>query len=170
MLTTSLVRGTCTTVGDHGVAQGYAREMYSRYFRRTPRPPRSGRPNRSRGAIRAMRTVRAGGAPLAATTLLVSACSTGKLTRTATTAADAVLAALPRATPSTLSSYYDQKLTWRNCGASGFECATMKAPLDYAASATSETGRGPQEGHRPRQAHRLAAGLNPGGPAARRAG
>lgn len=79
-----------------------------------------------------MRTVRAGGVLLAATTLLVSACSAGSSTRAATTSADAVLAALPRATPSSLSSYYDQKLAWRSCGVSGFECATMKAPLDYA--------------------------------------
>lgn len=42
------------------------------------------------------------------------------------------LAALPRATPSTLTSYYAQKLSWHTCGVPGFECATMKAPLDYA--------------------------------------
>ena len=42
------------------------------------------------------------------------------------------LAALPRATPSTLTSYYAQKLSWHSCGVPGFECATMKAPLDYA--------------------------------------
>lgn len=42
------------------------------------------------------------------------------------------LAALPRSTPSTLTSYYGQKLSWHTCGVPGFECATMKAPLDYA--------------------------------------
>ncbi|MBP0456491.1 alpha/beta hydrolase [Streptomyces montanisoli] len=30
-----------------------------------------------------------------------------------------------------LAKYYDQKLNWHACGASGFQCATMKAPLDY---------------------------------------
>lgn len=42
------------------------------------------------------------------------------------------LAALPRSTPSTLAPYYAQKLSWRTCGVPGFQCATMKAPLDYA--------------------------------------
>ncbi|MGN5379651.1 alpha/beta hydrolase [Streptomyces lasalocidi] len=30
-----------------------------------------------------------------------------------------------------LSSYYSQRLRWQSCGAPGFQCATMKAPLDY---------------------------------------
>jgi pimeloyl-ACP methyl ester carboxylesterase len=47
-------------------------------------------------------------------------------------AAKAPLAALPKATPSALSPYYEQKLGWRDCGVPGFQCATMKAPLDYA--------------------------------------
>ncbi|MGV4985346.1 alpha/beta hydrolase [Streptomyces sp. NRAIS4] len=67
-----------------------------------------------------------------AAALLVSACSSGSSTTSAGGATDAVLAALPRATPSALSSYYAQKLRWRSCGVSGFQCATMKAPLDYA--------------------------------------
>ncbi|AOR32943.1 proteinase [Streptomyces fodineus] len=68
---------------------------------------------------------------LTAAALLVSACSSGSST-TSAGATDAVLAALPRATPSALSSYYAQKLHWRSCGVPGFQCATMKAPLDYA--------------------------------------
>ncbi len=31
-----------------------------------------------------------------------------------------------------LKSYYAQQLKWRECGVPGFECATLKAPLDYA--------------------------------------
>jgi pimeloyl-ACP methyl ester carboxylesterase len=42
------------------------------------------------------------------------------------------LAALPRSTPSALAPYYTQKLTWGACGVPGFECATLKVPLDYA--------------------------------------
>ncbi|MEV6757350.1 alpha/beta hydrolase [Streptomyces sp. NPDC051214] len=58
--------------------------------------------------------------------LLISGCSAGSST------ADASMAALPRATPQELSPYYDQKLSWRACGVPGFECSTMRAPLDYA--------------------------------------
>lgn len=58
--------------------------------------------------------------------LLISGCSAGSST------ADASMAALPRATPQELSPYYGQKLSWRECGVPGFECSTMKAPLDYA--------------------------------------
>ncbi|OQD52957.1 proteinase [Streptomyces phaeoluteigriseus] len=65
--------------------------------------------------------------------LLVSACSSGSATSSASPAvARAALAALPQATPSALAPYYGQKLSWRDCGVPGFQCATMKAPLDYA--------------------------------------
>ncbi|MGW2641779.1 alpha/beta hydrolase [Streptomyces sp. NPDC001348] len=70
---------------------------------------------------------------LVAAALLVSACSSGTATSATSAApAEAALAALPRATPAALTPYYTQKLTWRSCGAPGFQCATMKAPLDYA--------------------------------------
>ncbi len=59
----------------------------------------------------------------------MSACSPGSSGSTRTT--DVSLAALPKATPANLSSYYGQSLTWRECGVPGFECTTMKAPLDY---------------------------------------
>ncbi|MGW7262767.1 alpha/beta hydrolase [Streptomyces sp. NPDC054842] len=110
------------------------------HLRRSPRPSRSPRPTwslrsasarsprpaRSTGVRRPLRT---GGTLLAVTALLVSACSSGGSTSAST--ADAALTALPTATPSALSPYYGQKLAWRACGVPGFECATMKAPLDY---------------------------------------
>ncbi|GGJ42756.1 proteinase [Streptomyces brasiliensis] len=68
---------------------------------------------------------------LAAAALLVSACSSGSSSSAASSPAEAALAALPRSTPSALEPYYTQKLSWRSCGAPGFQCATMKAPLDY---------------------------------------
>ncbi|MFB8775377.1 alpha/beta hydrolase [Streptomyces broussonetiae] len=83
---------------------------------------------------------RAGATLLAAAALLVSACSTGSATGAARSSAAqvaepgdeaAVLAALPKATPSALAPYYGQKLSWRNCGVPGFECTTLRAPLDY---------------------------------------
>ncbi|MEV2252173.1 alpha/beta hydrolase [Streptomyces sp. NPDC050147] len=58
--------------------------------------------------------------------LLISGCSASSST------ADASMAALPRATPQELAPYYGQKLSWRECGVPGFECSTMRAPLDYA--------------------------------------
>ncbi|NNN37214.1 alpha/beta fold hydrolase [Streptomyces sp. S3(2020)] len=76
------------------------------------------------------RRSRTGGALLAVAALVVSACSAGS--GSAGSAAEAAaLAALPKSTPAALSQYYGQKLNWRSCGVPGFECATMKAPLDY---------------------------------------
>ncbi|MFJ4811972.1 alpha/beta hydrolase [Streptomyces longwoodensis] len=73
---------------------------------------------------------------LAVAALLVPACSAqGASTAagsTSTAAAQAVLTPLPTATPSALAPYYGQKLSWRDCGVPGFQCTTMKAPLDYA--------------------------------------
>ncbi|WP_424888297.1 alpha/beta hydrolase [Streptomyces sp. XH2] len=41
------------------------------------------------------------------------------------------LSPLPTALPPALRRYYAQKLSWHSCGTSGFECATLMAPLDY---------------------------------------
>jgi pimeloyl-ACP methyl ester carboxylesterase len=104
-------------------------------------------------------------APLlaAATGLLlvgIPACSQGS-----SPAADASLAALPSSDQTRLSAYYDQTPKWRECGASGFECATLKAPLDYdkpsagdidlAVSRKKATGPGKRLG---------SLLVNPGGP------
>ncbi|MCC3768341.1 alpha/beta hydrolase [Streptomyces sp. UNOC14_S4] len=73
---------------------------------------------------------------------------------------------LPGARGVALRRYYEQKLSWHACRTSGFECATMTAPLDYdrpgqgddiklAVSRKKATGSG----------HRLGSlMLNPGGP------
>ncbi|MFC7807727.1 alpha/beta hydrolase [Streptomyces olivaceus] len=94
---------------------------------------------------RTHRRTRIGGtrvrATLAAAALLATACSASGVSTSAgsqaeaagsTEAATASLAPLPKATPAELSPYYEQKLGWRDCGVPGFQCATMKAPLDYA--------------------------------------
>ncbi|MFG3112912.1 alpha/beta hydrolase [Streptomyces sp. NPDC048197] len=91
------------------------------------------------------RLFRTSAAVVAATALLMSGCSSGSSSPDAhaspgrTTEAgaqrpadDATLRPLPAAIPADLRPYYDQKLTWHPCGVAGFECATMKAPLDYA--------------------------------------
>ncbi|MET7679045.1 alpha/beta hydrolase [Streptomyces sp. NPDC005423] len=137
------------------------------HSRRPPLPPaRTSRRDRTAPTTSPARTARIAGALLAATSLLVSACSasTGSATTT-TKAAEAVLAALPRSTPGTLSPYYGQKLSWRTCGVPGFECATMKAPLDYdrpaggdirlAVARKKATGKGKPLG---------SLMVNPGGP------
>ncbi|MFD3498834.1 alpha/beta hydrolase [Streptomyces sp. NPDC058676] len=77
------------------------------------------------------RRARTGGVLLAAA-LFVTACSPGSATGSGSAGAQAALAALPQATPAALAPYYGQKVSWRSCGVSGFECATLKAPLDYA--------------------------------------
>lgn len=69
------------------------------------------------------------------------------------------------AAPEGLSSYYTQKLSWRDCGVEGFACTTMKAPKDYdkpdggdielAVSRKKATGPGERIG---------SLLVNPGGP------
>ncbi|WP_077193117.1 alpha/beta hydrolase [Streptomyces lydicus] len=91
------------------------------------------------------RLLRTSAAALAATALLISGCSSGSSSPRAEASsdrtteagaqrpvADATLEPLPAAVPAALRPYYDQKLSWHPCGVAGFECATMKAPLDYA--------------------------------------
>ncbi|MEU8972641.1 alpha/beta hydrolase [Streptomyces monashensis] len=121
-------------------------------------------PRRTRGP-RTRATARLAAGLLAAAALLVSACSPGSSTTPAGDTADAALAALPRATPPALSSYYSQRLRWQSCGAPGFQCATMKAPLDYdnpgagdvrlAVARKNATGKGRPIG---------SLLVNPGGP------
>ncbi|MFD4785684.1 alpha/beta hydrolase [Streptomyces sp. NPDC058459] len=130
----------------------------------SPPPARSlpaRRPSRPPAASRA--TARVAAALLAASALLVSGCGAGGRGSDGTMAA--ALAALPMSTPSALSPYYTQKLSWRKCGATGFECATMKVPLDYdkpgsgdiklAVSRKKATGKGRPLG---------SLLVNPGGP------
>ncbi|MFJ8082020.1 alpha/beta hydrolase [Streptomyces sp. NPDC096205] len=91
----------------------------------------------SRRPVRSSRTAahrrsRTAAGLFAAAALLVSACSSGSVSGTSTAAARAELAALPEATPAALAPYYGQRLSWRACGVPGFQCTTVKAPLDYA--------------------------------------
>ncbi|XIE79054.1 alpha/beta hydrolase [Streptomyces sp. SBR177] len=38
----------------------------------------------------------------------------------------------PAASPEELKAYYGQKVAWRDCGVPGFQCGTVRVPLDYA--------------------------------------
>ncbi|MET9830105.1 alpha/beta hydrolase [Streptomyces sp. NPDC006385] len=108
------------------------------YTRRSPAlsPDPSPRGQDPRSHRSTPRRAGAVGALLTVAALLVSACTSGEPTKAtkprSPAAGAAALAALPRSTPAPLAPYYGQKLTWRNCGAPGFQCATMRAPLDYA--------------------------------------
>ncbi|MGW1546392.1 alpha/beta hydrolase [Streptomyces sp. NPDC002346] len=94
---------------------------------------------------------------LGTTGLLISGCSNGSST---TSASGSTTAA-----PAALQPYYAQHLNWRDCGVSGFQCATMKAPRDYrkpdggdiklAVSRKKATGPGKRIG---------SLLVNPGGP------
>ncbi|MFE7748679.1 alpha/beta hydrolase [Streptomyces sp. NPDC057428] len=89
--------------------------------------------------------------------VLVSGCSSGGSAPSAS--------ATGSAAAEELEPYYAQKLRWRDCGAEGFQCTTMKAPLDYgkpgggdvklAVSRKKATGPGKRIG---------SLLVNPGGP------
>ncbi|MFD0021823.1 alpha/beta hydrolase [Streptomyces sp. NPDC058382] len=94
--------------------------------------------------------------------LLISGCSSGSSTSSASSSAPA---AATSAVPAALKKFYEQDLKWRDCGVTGFQCSTMKAPLDYkkpdgdeiklAVSRKKATGPGKRIG---------SLLVNPGGP------
>ncbi|WP_434092995.1 alpha/beta hydrolase [Streptomyces lasiicapitis] len=90
-------------------------------------PARAGEP--ASEPARARRPFRRGGLALLAMGLLMSGCSSASSSDGSS--ADVVMAELPSATPKQLTSYYGQKLRWRDCGVPGFQCATLRAPLNY---------------------------------------
>ncbi|MGJ5898015.1 alpha/beta hydrolase [Streptomyces niveiscabiei] len=113
---------------------------------------------------RRLRTPVALVASLASAALLLGGCSSGGAA-SVVGAARAELVALPKATPAELSSYYGQKLRWRSCGVPGFECATMKAPLDYAEPAQGDVRLAVARKKATGPGERLGSLLvNPGGP------
>lgn len=75
------------------------------------------------------RLLRSSALAVATAGLLVSGCSSGGSSTTATASTTSAAGAQ---TSAGLRAYYQQKLQWRACGVPGFECSTMKAPLDYA--------------------------------------
>ncbi|MFE1783645.1 alpha/beta hydrolase [Streptomyces sp. NPDC059506] len=123
------------------------------------------------------RPFRATGTALALAGLLLAGCSSSQgpsgadteafdAPHRATAAVNRVLEPLPSAVPGKLRPYYEQKLVWKSCDTPEFQCATMKAPLDYDApgsgkDVTLEVSRKRATG----PGKRLGALLvNPGGP------
>ncbi|MFC9294357.1 alpha/beta hydrolase [Streptomyces sp. NPDC057011] len=76
--------------------------------------------------------LRTTGTVIAAAGLLLSGCTSGGSGGPKASASSATPSAQPSPDPVALRPYYEQKLTWRDCGVPGFQCSTMKAPLDYA--------------------------------------
>lgn len=103
------------------------------------------------------RLLRLSATGLAAAGLLVSGCTSGDSSSGETSPESGA--------PAALKKYYEQKLDWRGCGVPDFQCATMKAPLDYdkpdgteiklAVARKKATGPGKRLG---------SLQVNPGGP------
>ncbi|MEV5264243.1 alpha/beta hydrolase [Streptomyces werraensis] len=100
--------------------------------------------------------------------LLLAGCSSGTSTSTASSpvaGAAAALAPLPGPTPAALAGYYGQKAAWRDCGVPGFQCATVKAPLDYAEPSAGDVRLAVARKKATGPGKRLGSLLvNPGGP------
>ncbi|MBW5482318.1 alpha/beta hydrolase [Streptomyces bambusae] len=81
------------------------------------------------------RLLRTTGTVIAAAGLLLSGCTPGSSGPSAAASSGgagvSAPSAQPPAVPDALRPYYAQKLQWRDCGVPGFQCATMKVPLDY---------------------------------------
>ncbi|MFD9353824.1 alpha/beta hydrolase [Streptomyces sp. NPDC060031] len=82
------------------------------------------------------RLLRTTGTVIAAAGLLLSGCTSGGSGGPRAVASSpgeaGAKSAVATAIPAALRPYYEQKLSWRDCGVPGFQCSTMKAPLDYA--------------------------------------
>jgi pimeloyl-ACP methyl ester carboxylesterase len=73
-------------------------------------------------------------------------------------------ATTPRPAPSALAPFYAQRLVWADCGG-GYQCATLRVPLDYAHPAARSLGIAVVRRLATDTAHRLGSLLvNPGGP------
>ncbi|WP_320776559.1 alpha/beta hydrolase [Streptomyces sp. CRN 30] len=139
---------------------------------RTPEPGRTSGPGTSTGrnghrSERGRRLGAAGTLLVAALALLVPACTPDGSTAAAGASPKpaAALQPLPRAIPDALSAYYRQRLHWRDCVGSGFQCATMRAPLDYAQPRAGDVRLAVARRKATGPGERLGSLLvNPGGP------
>ncbi|MFJ7958456.1 alpha/beta hydrolase [Streptomyces sp. NPDC096319] len=108
------------------------------------------------------RLLRTSATALAAAGLILSGCSGGSDAAASRTTAPAPAASsgAPK-----LKKYYDQKLKWRDCGVEGFQCATLRAPLDYAKPDGEEVELAVSRVRATGPGKRLGSLLvNPGGP------
>ncbi|MFD5147472.1 alpha/beta fold hydrolase [Streptomyces sp. NPDC058401] len=115
------------------------------------------------------RLLRTTGTVIAAAGLLLSGCTSGGsgTPRAAASSGGSPEApsAEPAAVPAALRPYYDQKLTWRECGVPGFDCTTMKVPLDYENPGAGDIDIAVSRRKATDPAKRLGSlVVNPGGP------
>ncbi|MFC8271924.1 alpha/beta hydrolase [Streptomyces sp. NPDC057271] len=111
------------------------------------------------------RLLRTSATALAAAGLILSGCTGGS----GAAAPSGPSAAAPPAAPTTpdpaLASFYGQKLAWRDCGVPKFQCATLRAPLDYAKPTAGEVELAVSRVAASGPGKRLGSLLvNPGGP------
>ncbi|MGR8009185.1 alpha/beta hydrolase [Streptomyces hypolithicus] len=103
--------------------------------------------------------IRTSAIALATAGLLISGCSSGSSSPSASASAP------QKAVPAALKPYYGQKLNWRDCGVPGFQCATMRAPLDYAEPGRADIELAVSRKKATGPGNRLGSLLvNPGGP------
>ncbi|MET9429825.1 alpha/beta hydrolase [Streptomyces sp. NPDC003036] len=106
------------------------------------------------------RLFRATAVTLSAFGLLVAGCTEGGTTLSASATASRAVASTEE-----LKEYYGQRLSWRACGTPGFECATLRAPLDYAKPHGDEVRLAVSRVRATGPGKRLGSLLvNPGGP------
>ncbi|MET9350331.1 alpha/beta hydrolase [Streptomyces termitum] len=119
------------------------------------------------------RLLRTSAAAVAVAGLILSGCTggsdaaspTGSATRAAGGASATPGPASPAPSPEELKKYYGQKPAWRDCGVSGFQCATLRAPLDYAKPAGPEIELAVSRVRATGPGERIGSLLvNPGGP------
>ena len=105
------------------------------------------------------RLLRTSAVALAVAGLLVSGCTAGS-----DAAAPRGSAPSPSGTAG-LEPYYGQRLSWRACGVPDFQCATLRAPLDYARPDAGEVKLAVSRVKATGPGKRLGSLLvNPGGP------
>jgi pimeloyl-ACP methyl ester carboxylesterase len=124
--------------------------------------------------MKTRRLTRISAAALAAAGLFLSGCSASGSGNAARDSGDAsaspsssagLNAGAAAVDQAALKKYYDQKLRWRPCPVPGFECATMKAPLDYTKPDGTEINLAVSKKPATGPGKRLGSLLvNPGGP------
>ncbi len=127
------------------------------------------------GTMPVTRSFRVPAAALTAAAVLLSGCTTGDPEDESSPSAAAPgtepvgeASPVPEDLAEELLPYYEQELSWRDCGVPGYQCATLTAPLDYARAGGADLqltvsrkrATGPRE-------ERIGSLLvNPGGPGA----
>ncbi|MER5963792.1 alpha/beta hydrolase [Streptomyces sp. NPDC002057] len=112
------------------------------------------------------RLLRTSATALAAAGLILSGCSGGSdAAASRTTSAPPAAAGAASPSPEALKGFYAQKLRWRDCGVPSFQCATLRAPLDYAKPDAGEIELAVSRVRATGPGKRLGSLLvNPGGP------